>query len=99
VLDATTKRLLDVILVTWTAVWVLVGVAVYREVRGLRSLADTVAVAGTSLGSTAATLDSFSAREGRRSVDRLAWLLGVAVPAVAVLPLALAYSLLRVRRR
>jgi hypothetical protein len=31
-------------------------------------------------------------------VDRLAWILGVAVPAVAILPLALAYSLLRFRR-
>ena len=124
-LDATTRRLLDVILVSWTAVWILVSVAVYHEVRGLRSLADTVAVAGNSLRSTADTLDSFggvpfvggrakdvardarrtarsaraSSREGRASVDRLAWLLGVAVPAVAVLPLALAYALLRVRRR
>ena len=113
------------ILVTWTAIWILVGVAVWHEVRGLRALADTVAVAGGSLNSTARTLDSFSglpfvggraknvardarrtarsarlsARDGRESVDRLAWLLAVAVPAVAVLPLALAYSLLRVRRR
>jgi hypothetical protein len=125
VLDAQTKRYLDTILAAWAAIWILVGVFVYHEVRGLRTLADTVAVAGASLDNTADTIDAFgsipfvggrvhsvardarrtarsarsSARDGRRSVDRLAWLLGVAVPAVAILPLALAYSLLRVRRR
>ena len=124
-LDTTTKRLLDVILVAWSAIWILVGVAVYNEVRGLRTLAGTVAVAGRSLDDTADTLDAYasvpfvggdlrqvarnarrtarsarvSAREGRDSVDDLARLLGVAVPAVAIGPLALAYALLRVRRR
>jgi hypothetical protein len=39
-----------------------------------------------------------SAREGRRSVNRLAVILGLAVPAVAILPIGLAYSLLRLRR-
>jgi len=125
VLDTTTKRLLDVILIAWSAIWILVGVAVYNEVRGLRTLAGTVAVAGRSLDDTADTLDAYasvpfvggdlrqvarnarrtarsarvSAREGRDSVDDLARLLGVAVPAVAIGPLALAYALLRVRRR
>jgi hypothetical protein len=125
VLDSTTKRLLDVIMVAWSAIWILVGVAVYNEVRGLRTLADTVAVAGRSLDDTADTLDAYasvplvgrdlgdgarrarrtarsarvSAREGRDSVDDLARLLGIAVSAVAIGPLALAYSLLRVRRR
>jgi hypothetical protein len=124
VLDATTKRYLDVVLAAWCAIWILAGFAVWHEVRGLRSLADTVGVAGTSLGNTADTLDSFSgvpfvggrvrsvaadarrtarsarvsARDGRSSVDTVAWLLGVAVPASAILPLALAYALLRVRR-
>ena len=124
-LDTTTKRLLDVILIAWSAIWILVGVAVYNEVRGLRTLAGTVAVAGRSLDDTADTLDAYasvpfvggdlrqvarnarrtarsarvSAREGRDSVDDLARLLGVAVPAVAIGPLALAYALLRVRRR
>lgn len=123
-LDAQTRRYLDVILATWAAIWILVGIAVYREVRGLRSLADTVAVAGRSLDDTADTLNSFSAVplvgpsvrsvaadarrtarsarasavEGRESVDDLAILLGIAVPAVAVGPLLLAYTLLRVRR-
>ena len=124
-LDATTKRLLDLILVAWSALWILVGIAVYSEVRGLRTLADTVAVAGRSLDNTADTLNAYadvplvggdlrkvardarrtarsartSARKGRDSVDDLARLLGIAVPAVAIGPLALAYSLLRVRRR
>ena len=123
-LDRKTRRLLDVILVTWSAIWILVGVAVYREVHNLRSLADTVAVAGKSLDSTAGSLDAFSslpfvggrlgdvaddarrtarsarvsARQGRDSVDALALLLGIAVPAVAIGPLAIAYALLRVQR-
>jgi hypothetical protein len=124
VLDARQRRSLDLILATWTAIWILAGFVVAHEVRGLRPLADTVAVAGRSLDDTAAALRGFSgvplvggslrriaadaaataasaqtsARDGRRSVDRLAWILGVAVPAVAILPLALAYSLLRFRR-
>jgi hypothetical protein len=125
VLDTTTKRLLDVILVAWSAIWILVGVAVYHEVRGLRTLAGTVAVAGRSLDDTADTLDAYSgvpfvgagletaardarrtarsarvsARASRESIDDLARLLAIAVPAVAIGPLALAYALLRVRRR
>jgi hypothetical protein len=124
VLDARQRRSLDLILATWTAIWILAGFVVAHEVRGLRPLADTVAVAGRSLDDTAAALRGFSgvplvggslrriaadaaataasaqtsARDGRRSVDRLAWILGVAVPAVAILPLAHAYSLLRFRR-
>ena len=123
-LDTRTRRSLDLILASWTAIWILAGVLVWHEVRGLRPLATTVAVAGHSLDDTAAALRGFSAvplvggslervaadasrtaasarvsaREGRRSVDRLAWILGIAVPAVAILPLALAYSLLRLRR-
>lgn len=123
-LDVRTRRLLDVILATWTAIWILVGVFVWDEVRGLRPLADTVTVAGRSLDDTAAALRGFSgiplvggsltrvandasrtaasarvsAREGRRSVDRLAVILGLAVPAVAILPLGLAWALVRTRR-
>lgn len=123
-LAARDRRLLDTILVTWTAIWILAGVLVWHEVRGLRPLAATVAVAGRSLDDTASALRGFSsvplvgsslnriaadatvtaasarqsARNGRSSVDRLAWILGVAVPAVAILPLGLAYALLRRRR-
>jgi hypothetical protein len=125
VLDADTRRLVDVILVCWTALWILVGVAIWHEVRGLKPLADTVGVAGQSLDNTAAALRGLaglplvggrmrdvardasrtaasakaSAREGRRSVDHVAVILGIAVPAVAILPVGLAYALLRVRRR
>lgn len=123
-LTARQRRSLDLILVVWTATWILVGVVVYTQVRGLRPLADTVAVAGRSLDDTASALHAFSSvplvggsldrvaadaaataasarrssRDGRRSVDRLAWILGIAVPAVAILPLALAYALIRPRR-
>jgi hypothetical protein len=124
VLDARQRRFLDLILASWAAIWILAGVFVWHEVRGLRPLASTVAVAGRSLDDTAAAIRGFSsvplvggslgrvaddasataasarasARAGRDSVDRLAWILGVAVPAVAILPLALAYALLRTRR-
>jgi hypothetical protein len=124
VLDARDRRLLDLILASWAVIWVLLGVLIWHEVRGLRPLADTVAVAGRSLDDTAAALRGFSsiplvggslghvaddasataasarlsAREGRQSVDHLAILLGIAVPAVAILPIGLAYSLLRLRR-
>lgn len=122
-LTAQQRRALDVILAVWAAIWILIGVFVWTEVRGLRPLADTVAVAGRSLDDTAAALRGFSgiplvggsldrvaadahatavsarlsARDGRRSVNRLAIILGLAVPAVAILPLALAYALLRLR--
>ena len=102
-------------LIAWVAFWMLAGVLVWHEVRGLRPLADTVAVAGRSLDDTAQVLRSVSnvpfvgsklhrvandahrtavsaresARDGRRSVDRLAILLGLAVPAAAIAPLAL----------
>lgn len=123
-LDARDRRLLDVILASWVALWILVGVFVWHEVRGLRPLATTVSVAGRSLDDTAAALRGFSAvplvgsslgrvandasrtaasarvsaQSGRRSIDRLAWILGVAVAACAILPTGLAYALLRLRR-
>jgi hypothetical protein len=112
-----------VFLIGWTLFWLLAGVLVWHEVRGLRPLADTVAVAGNSLDDTARVLRSVSnvpfvgdrlkrvandasrtaasarvsAREGRRSVNRLALILGIAVPAVAILPLGAVYGLQRRR--
>lgn len=123
-LDAPTRKLLDVILTTWVAIWIIAGFFVWHEVRGLRPLADAVAVAGRSLDDTAASLRAYSglpivgaglrrvaadtsstaasartsAREGRQSVDRIAVIMGIAVPAVAILPVGLAYALLRTRR-
>jgi len=118
------KRLLDAILAVWIALWILAGVAVWHEVRGLRPLAGTVAIAGKSLDDTAGALRGFaavplvggslgriaddatataasarvSAREGRRSIDHLAIILGVLVPAVAILPVALGYAFIRFGR-
>jgi hypothetical protein len=78
-----------------------------------RSLDDTAAalrgfssipLVGSSLRRVAADASAtaasarVSARRGRRSVDRLAVILGIAVPAVAILPPLLGYSLLRRRR-
>lgn len=117
------RRTLDVVFALWVAVWLAIGVLVWHEVRGLRPLADTVAVAGQSLGDTAAALRSYSAiplvgsslrrvaadaaatavsarasaRDGRRSVDRLAILLGIAVPLVAIGPAGVAYVIVRPR--
>lgn len=105
-------------LIGWIAVWLLAGVLVWHEVRGLRPLTDTVVVASASLEDTAQTLRSVSnlpivggslrrvandasrtaasaresARAGRRSIDRLALILGIAVPAVAIAPLALLHT-------
>jgi hypothetical protein len=115
------RRTLDAVFALWAVVWIALGVFVWHEVRGLRPLADTVAVAGRSLGDTATALRGFSAiplvgsslrrvaddaattaasarasaRDGRRSVDRLAIILGVAVPLVAIGSVGIAYSLVR----
>jgi hypothetical protein len=117
------RRTLDLLFALWVAIWIALGVFVWYEVRGLRPLADTVAVAGTSLGDTAAALRGYSAiplvgsslrrvaedaaatatsakasaREGRSSVDRLAIILGIAVPLVAIGPAGVAYALVRPR--
>lgn len=77
-----------------------------------RSLGDTAAalrgfsavpLVGGSLGRIAddatATAASarISARQSRNSIDRLAIILGIAVPAVAILPVGLGYAFVRFR--
>jgi hypothetical protein len=77
-----------------------------------RSLGDTAAalrgfsavpLVGGSLGRIAddatATAASarLSARQSRNSIDRLAIILGIAVPAVAILPVGLGYAIVRFR--
>lgn len=77
-----------------------------------RSLGDTAAalrgfsavpLVGGSLGRIAddatATAASarVSARQSRNSIDRLAIILGIAVPAVAILPVGLGYAFVRFR--
>jgi hypothetical protein len=119
------RRTLDVAFALWAAIWIALGVLVWHEVRGLRPLADTVSVAGQSLGDTAAALRSYSAiplvgsslrrvaadaaatavsarasaRDGRRSVDQLAIILGIAVPLVAIGPAGVAWALVRPKLR
>ena len=119
------RRTLDVVFALWAAIWVVLGILVWHEVRGLRPLADTVAVAGQSLGDTSAALRAYSAiplvgsglrrvaadaaataasarssaRDGRRSVDRLAIILGIAVPLIAIGPAGIAFVLVRPRLR
>jgi uncharacterized membrane protein YoaK (UPF0700 family) len=58
-LDARDRRLLDVIAVVWTALWVLGGYTVYDQVLRLRELSDTVVVAGVQLQQSAKTLRTF----------------------------------------
>jgi hypothetical protein len=119
------RRTLDAVFALWAAIWIALGVLVWHEVRGLRPLADTVAVAGQSLDDTSAALRAYStiplvgsslrrvaadaaataasarasARDGRRSVDRLAIILGIAVPLVAIGPAGVAYLVVRQRLR
>jgi hypothetical protein len=58
-LDRRTRTFLDVIVVTWCALWLVVGYVIDREVLGLRKLSDTVVIAGQALDSTAEQLHAF----------------------------------------
>lgn len=49
---------LEIALAAWIAVWVVTGWLVYREVRGLGKLGDTVVLAGASLDQTSVALSS-----------------------------------------
>jgi hypothetical protein len=49
---------LDVVLVVWTAGWIVLGLVVGHEVRGLTKLSDTVEAAGTALDRAGRQLDS-----------------------------------------
>ena len=53
------QALLDLLLLTWAALWIVVGIAVAHEVRGLAQISDTVAKVGratTTVGETIRTL-------------------------------------------
>jgi hypothetical protein len=45
-------RLLDLAVVVWTIAWIVLAIAVAREVRDLRQLSDTVIVAGVAVEET-----------------------------------------------
>jgi hypothetical protein len=49
---------LDVVLVVWTAAWIVLGLVVGHEVRGLTKLSDTVEAAGTTLDRAGRQLDT-----------------------------------------
>jgi hypothetical protein len=51
-------RLLDVALLAWTIAWIVVGVAVSRQVRGLTELSSTVVAGGQVLRATGQELDA-----------------------------------------
>lgn len=58
--DRRAVRILDVAAVAWTVVWIVVGWLVYREVRGLASLSDTVVLTGRAIDATARTMQGLS---------------------------------------
>lgn len=80
----------------------LAGKSLGDTAAALRGL-SAVPLVGGSLGRIAddatATAASarISARQSRDSIDRLAIILGIAVPAVAILPVGLGYAVVRFR--
>jgi len=53
-------RILDIGVVLWTVLWVVLGVVAFEEVRGLRSLSDTMSLGGQSLQNAANALSTVS---------------------------------------
>jgi hypothetical protein len=51
------RLLVDVALVGWLVAWIVIGVQVGREVRGLSELSDTVVLAGEAIEQTGDLLD------------------------------------------
>lgn len=49
-------RIVDAIIVVWVAAWILIGLAVARDVRNLTALSATVVRAGTAVGETGRAL-------------------------------------------
>ena len=109
----------DVAIVLWTALWLVVGLLVHREVSALADASEPVVDAAVALEETAEGIGSIdeipfvgdianlpaiersarraavsarvSARETRKGVERLAWLLGVSIALVPTLPLLAVY--------
>src|SRR5919107_944401 len=50
--------LLDLAAIAWTVAWIVLGLAVAREVRNLRELSDTVVVAGIAIEETGDLVES-----------------------------------------
>jgi hypothetical protein len=51
-------RVLDISIVVWTVVWIVLGALSFVEVRGLRSLSETMSLGGQSLQNAADALES-----------------------------------------
>jgi hypothetical protein len=67
-------RVIDGILLVWVAAWIVIGLAVARDVRNLGTLSDTVVRAGTAVGETGRALQAL---EGLPFVgDRIARVAG-----------------------
>jgi hypothetical protein len=54
--SARRMRVIDAIVVAWMVAWILIGLAVARDVRKLATLSDTVTTAGTAVGETGRAL-------------------------------------------
>ena len=52
--DRRAVRYLDALAVLWTLLWIVIGYLVYRDVRALTSLSNTVVITGRALQSTSA---------------------------------------------
>ncbi len=50
----------DVVLVVWVVAWVLIGVAIYHQVRDLSTLSDTLDSAAAAVDETGSALDTLS---------------------------------------
>ena len=57
-LSPTTRRVLDVVLLVWVAVWIALGLEVAREVRGLSDLSETVVRTGVAVTESSTALEA-----------------------------------------
>jgi hypothetical protein len=51
-MSARATRIIDVVLGVWVVVWVVMGIRVWHEVKGLRALSDAVVTAGRAVEDT-----------------------------------------------
>lgn len=59
-LSPRTRRAIDVLLAIWVALWVVLGIRVASEVRGLADLSETVIRSGVAVTESAEALESIS---------------------------------------
>jgi len=61
VVSKRTLRLLDAAVAFWVALWIVLGVVCFFEVRGMRSMSDTMGLAGQSLQEAGDALSAVAA--------------------------------------